>query len=229
MGSARCQVCGLWPAQAVCVDCMARFAAPRARCVSCATPLAPGVERCGACLREPPALAACVAAVDYAYPWSLLLRRFKFGDEPAWARLFAALLRRSPGASALWHGADLAIPIPLTRRRLAERGYDQSWQLLKALRHADAPHDVLPDALPDALIKLDDLPPQHQLDRAERLRNALRAFTANPAVAARWQGRHVLLLDDVMTTGATLNAAAEVLLRAGAARVSAMVFARTPP
>lgn len=217
----RCQVCGLWPSRPVCAACEAAFAPSPSRCTTCALPCPAGQRLCGHCLREPAVLATCLAAVDYAYPWAGLLQRFKFHDEPAWARHFAAQMRRTAGALALLAGVDHALPVPLTRERLARRGYNQAWELMKHLH--------LPQPRADLLIKLQDLPEQHTLNRAQRLRNARQAFAAAPHAGAVVRGRHLLLVDDVMTTGATLEAATDVLLRAGAARVSALVYARTVP
>jgi len=82
----RCAVCGAWPARPVCEGCVGRFAPPVHRCRLCALPLPEATSTCGACLREPPPLDACHAAVAYAYPWSGLVGRFKFSGEPGWAQ-----------------------------------------------------------------------------------------------------------------------------------------------
>jgi ComF family protein len=120
---------------------------------------------------------------------------------------------------------DLVVPIPLTTARLASRGYNQAWELVKALRAA-APGEL---AQNDALVRLGETPDQHSLSREQRLRNLQGAFAAHPLHAARLAGARVLLVDDVTTTGATLHSAAQALLLAGAQQVSALVFARTPP
>ncbi len=217
----RCQVCGLWPAQAICTACDRTFAPAPWRCTTCALPCPSGHATCAACLREPPLLSACFSAVDYSYPWAGLLQRFKFHQEPAWASHLARRMQQVAGVDVLLASADWVLPVPLTPRRLAERGYNQAWELVKALRPARPRSDLL--------MKLQDLPDQHALNRTQRLRNARQAFAAAPHAPAQAAGRHLLLVDDVMTTGATLEAAADVLLRAGAARVSALVFARTLP
>ncbi len=217
----RCQVCGLWPSRTVCPACESAFAPAPVRCATCALPCPAGQPRCGHCLREPPTLSACLAAVDYAYPWAGLVQRFKFRNEPAWARPFARQMRGATGVAELLDQADGVLPVPLTPARLASRGYNQAWELVKALHPAHARADLL--------VKLLDLPDQHSLNRAQRLRNARQAFAAAPHAADAVSGKHLLLVDDVMTTGATLEAAADVLVRAGAARVSALVYARTVP
>ena len=229
-----CQVCERWPAKPVCTACAARFAAQRPRCRACATPWnasAVAGEFCGACrTRTTPRLVqSCVAAVDYAYPWDGLIARFKFRGEPGWARPMAELTLQTSGALALLQACDLVVPIPLTTARLASRGYNQAWELIKALRAA-APNELAQnDALADALVRLGETPDQHSLSREQRLRNLQGAFAAHPLHAARLAGARVLLVDDVTTTGATLHSAAQALLLAGAQQVSALVFARTPP
>lgn len=172
--------------------------------------------------------------MDYSYPWQGLVHRFKFADEPAWAHWFADTLWQQAALRLHACGCQWWLPIPLTRQRLGERGYNQSWALTQALHrlsrrtsHADgtAAH---PQARPDVLLKVADTTAQHALGRAARLANLRSAFAVDPRHAAALVGTSVLLVDDVMTTGATLHAAARTLLQAGAASVSAVVFARTP-
>lgn len=224
-----CQVCGAWPSSAVCEACAARFQDDGPRCAGCAQRVPLAVSMCGACLTRPApdALHTCAAAVDYAYPWDGLIARFKFRQEPGWAGPFAHRMLQTPQADALLSSCDLVAPVPLTPARLAERGYNQAWELVKALRRANAPTHQAP-ALADALVRLVETPDQHSLPREQRLRNLQGVFAAHPLHVARLTGLHVLLVDDVTTTGATLHAAAQALLQAGAARVSALVFARTP-
>lgn len=219
----RCQVCGCWPAAPVCGGCLARFGAAVPRCPCCALALpaaAAAGQVCGRCLRHPPTLQTCNSVVDYAYPWHTLVARFKFQGEPAWARCMAQLaLQRSEVRQAL-ADADLVLPIPLSPARLAQRGYNQAWELVKALKPRQAASD--------GLLKIGDHPDQIQLTREQRFRHARASLAVSPGQMHALQGRHLLVVDDVMTTGATLSAAAEVLLRAGAASVSGLSFARTP-
>jgi len=186
---------------------------------------------CGACLTRtrPTAVHAIAAAVDYAYPWDQLIARFKFRGEPGWATPFAQRMLRAPHAPALLTQCELLVPIPLPLARLGERGHNQAWELVKALRREASREGmaVAARACPDALVRLAETPDQHRLAREQRLRNLRGVFAAHPERAARLRAAHVLLVDDVTTTGATLQAAAQALLQAGAARVSALVFART--
>lgn len=176
-----------------------------------------------------PAIESCVVAVDYAYPWDGLLARFKFRDEPGWCEPFARMMWQLPSAQQLLGLCDLIAPIPLTVQRLGERGYNQAWELVKALTgQATVARGHSARALPDALIRIGETADQHRLGRTERLRNLRSAFVAAPHHAPHLARAHVLLVDDVTTTGATLQTAAQALLQVGAARVSALVFARTP-
>ena len=224
-----CQVCAAWPAQPVCEACAQRFAAPRFRCRACAAVLPGDLDLCGACQTRPdaPPLAQCLAAVDYAYPWDGLIARFKFRSEPGWAGPFAQRMLQVPSATALLQTCDLVVPVPLTPQRLGERGYNQAWELVKALRRLTC--GAMGSALATALVRLGETPDQHSLGREARLRNLRGVFAAHPLHAHRLVGRNLLLVDDVTTTGATLHTAAQALQQAGAARVSALVFARTPP
>ena len=218
----QCALCHAWPAQRLCAACRAQFAPQRPRCATCACEVPQGVARCGACLREPPPLQACCAAVDYAYPWAGVIAQFKFQDDPGWAGPLAALMRAAPGARQALAQADWVLPVPLARERLRERGYHQALLLARGLgAGARVRHDLL--------LRLHGTPAQSGLARAQRLRNLRGAFALEPLAAHQVAGRRVLLVDDVMTTGATLHTAAQVLLAAGAAQVGALVLARTPP
>jgi ComF family protein len=125
----------------------------------------------------------------------------------------------TPWVEDILEKADLVLPIPLSAQRLALRGYNQSWELAKQL----SPHtaDV------QMLLRTRDTPSQRQLPRHERLANLVGAFAVEPLRAAQLRGKRVVLVDDVMTTGASLHSAAQVLRQAGAAHISALVLART--
>jgi ComF family protein len=222
-----CQICARWPALPICTACSARFGQPRPRCETCARPLHGLHSRCGACLSEkrPSALDTCLAAVDYAYPWDQLIARFKFRQEPALAQPFAALMLRNPQLSGLLQRCDWIAPIPVAPARLAERGYNQAWELVKALRRLSG--QDCPPGWANALQRQGQAPDQHNLPAQQRANNLEGAFHVEVLNSRRLHSTHVLLIDDVSTTGATLRAAAQALRSAGACRVSAAVFAHT--
>ena len=216
---ARCLLCQASGASGhdLCVPCAATLPWARLACPRCALPLSSPARACGACLRKAPLLDAAHAAFAYRAPLDRLLPRLKFHGDLAAGRLLA-------GAMAVAF-ADLAapgalVPIPLSRARLRQRGYDQALELARPL----AAMLGLPLAT-DALERARHTDPQSTLAadrRRANLRDAFRvgARTALPA--------HVVLVDDVMTTGATLQAAAVALRDAGVARVDAWVCARVP-
>lgn len=215
----QCLVCRSWPSEPLCEDCVARFAAPVERCRHCALRVLPGIGRCADCSRQPPPLDACFAACAYAWPWPGIIAGFKFGGDPGRAGPLATLLLSAPWVEEALEDAELVLPMPLAPARLAERGFNQAHELARRLapRKADA-------AL---LLRMRETAAQSGLPRRERLRNLRGAFGLDPERSHRVQGRRVLLVDDVMTSGASLFAAAELLRAAGAARVAAVVLART--
>lgn len=215
----RCEVCRAWPAQPVCDACVGGFAQPHARCLRCAGRVAEGITVCGQCIRMPPPLDACHAAVPYAYPWSGLIASYKFREQPGWAGLFATLMRSAPWVEPALDAAQLVLPMPLSRERLAQRGFNQALEIARRLAPAK-----LESAL---LLRLRDTPAQASLDRAGRLSNVQGAFAVEPLRAGRMAGLPVVIVDDVMTSGASLHSAALALRKAGASRVTALVLART--
>lgn len=217
-----CCVCGQWQPHPVCEDCIVGFAQPRWRCAHCALPLTPRTPcPCATATQTPRPLDRCVAAVDYDYPWSNLVTRLKFSNDIGLARALALLMRHAPWAEPLLEAADRIVPMPLSAQRLQERGYNQALELAR--------HLCPPDKLD--LRSLQRLPsPFHQVGatQLQRQLQAAHSFWLRPEALPALRGQRVLLIDDVMTTGATLHAAARTLRQAGAASVSALVLARTP-
>jgi len=215
----QCAVCKHWPTQPICEACVAQFGQPIPRCQTCALPVLAGMRRCGACIVSPPPLDQCLAAVTYTYPWARLVQEFKFHEHTAWARSFAALLRSTPWVEPALEAANFVLPMPLSKERLQSRGFNQALLLARALEPAKVAHNLL--------LRIKDTPPQSSLPRKERLGSVKGAFAVDPLLASRLQGKHVVLVDDVMTSGASLHAAARVLRQAGAEYITAVVFART--
>ena len=220
----QCAVCMAWPSNGmVCEPCITRFAQPVRRCTGCALALKEGIsadiKRCGACAVKPPPLDECLAAVSYEYPWNNCIASYKFGNNPAWARAFSLLLNSTPTIESAIDRADLLIPVPLSKARLQHRGYNQALELCKHLSHGKTDAHLL--------LRIKDTLTQSTLSRAERLKNVKTAFAVEPLRALEIQGKRIVLVDDVMTSGATLFAAAASLRQAGAAHITTIVFART--
>lgn len=217
-----CEVCGSWTGGRLCAACRTRFAAAIPRCRCCGLALPAGVPRCGGCVHEPPAFERCHCAVDYGFPWDRVIGRFKYGAMPELAGVLADTLLRAAGLQQA-EMPDLFAPVPLSPQRLAERGYDQAWVLARRLGRAlQVPTQAR------VLQRRFDARHQAELSRRERLANLRGAFQVAPAARAHLAGRHVALVDDVLTTGATAQEAAAVLRAAGARRVDLWVVARTP-
>ncbi|MEJ8815108.1 ComF family protein [Variovorax ureilyticus] len=217
----QCSVCRAWPAQPICDACVARFAPPKPRCLTCALPVPPGVSRCGVCVSNPPPLDACHTACTYEWPWSERIAEFKFRGGAGLASPLATLLRSAPWIEAAIEKAEIVLPMPLTTARLRERGFNQAHELAKRLAPAATE--------PGILLRTREAPAQSGLTRAERLRNLRGMFALEPLRAAAVRDRRVVLVDDVMTTGASIFTAAEVLRRGGASHITAIVLARTDP
>jgi len=225
----RCLACGEPGGEAwdLCPACAAALPWAGAGCARCALPLplprpagaggVPAAQVCGACLAQPPPLDAVHAACLYLAPLDRLLPRFKFHEDLAAGRLLAQLMVEAFASLEL---PDALVPVPLHRARLRRRGYDQALELAKPL--ARALHIPL---RADALLRVRATAPQSERDAAARRRNVHDAFAVRAGAALP---AHVALVDDVMTTGATLHAAARALRRAGVARVDAWVCARVP-
>jgi ComF family protein len=204
------------PGRDLCFACDHALPRNTCACPRCALPLAAPAPACANCLRRAPPMAATRAALRYEGDTRRLLPRYKFGAELAVGRVLGGLLVEAVASAAR---PDLLLPVPLHPTRLRERGFDQAWELARAVaRELDLP------ARCDVLSRVRATPAQTGLDAAARRRNLREAFRADPAV----RGLRVALVDDVMTTGATVHAAARALRRAGAASVDAWVVARAP-
>lgn len=213
----QCYVCRGAADGLLCDACRAELPAPgEALCPRCGL-ASPSAQLCGRCLANPPHYDATVPALAYAFPADVLVHALKFRGELALAPFFAALLAaRMPGEERI----DVMIPVPLSAERLRRRGYNQAMEVARALAPAlGAPLDAL------ACARHRDTPEQASLAWAERRRNVRGAFRCARLLA----GATVAVVDDVMTTGATLDEMAATLKRAGATRVVNLVVARTPP
>ena len=215
----------------VCLVCAARGAGGRDLCLACAQglpwndpacgrcglPLPEPAPACGQCLRRPPPFAACTAVFRYEAPVDRLLQRLKYGGDLAAGALLSALMLEALKARPA--GAPQAlVPVPLHATRLGTRGYNQALELARPLaRGLGVP------LRPGLLERTRRTAAQTELDAAARRANVRGAFAAPGPVPSR-----VALLDDTMTTGATLAACARALRAAGAEHITLWVVARAP-
>lgn len=221
-----CALCGIRADAALCGDCEQQFFHARpVRCCQCALPLATdfGLDtRCGACLHQPPAFDATFVAADYVAPVDQLVLALKFGAQLALAPLFARLL-----SEVILQDRRHSLPtrlaaVPLGPQRLAARGFNQALEIARPL--ACSLGITLSARL---VLRARETDAQALLHPLQRQRNMRDAFRLDAGADVR--GQHVGIVDDVITTGATLNAMAALLKLHGAARVTNLVFARTLP
>lgn len=212
-----CYLCRGAAAGVLCAECDAdlpRLAAPACPCCALATR---DGALCGRCLAQSPAYDGTVAALAYAFPADVLVQALKFRSELALAPFLGGLLAaRLPRGTRV----DFILPVPLSAARLRERGFNQALEIARPV--AAATGCALAPQLAE---RSRDTLPQLDLPLVERARNVRGAFRCTRALP----GAEVALLDDVMTTGATLDELAATLKRAGATRVVNWVVARTPP
>jgi ComF family protein len=211
-----CCLCGAATRGAlVCGPCDEGLPRVGLACCRCAAPL-PMPGTCGACLRAPPLFRRATTVFEYRFPIDRVVQRFKYGGALALgAWLSRSLAQRCEGGER----PDVLVAPPLTARRLRERGFNQGVELA---RGAGRVLGIAVDAF--ALERVREAPPQQALGRRARRANLRGVFRAR----RRFDGARVAMVDDVLTTGATLEALAEALLGAGAASVEAWVVARTP-
>jgi len=195
---------------------------PTARCLQCGLRLdQASFMRCPTCQRQHPALDRTVIGVDYAFPWDGLIQAYKFRAALHLRELLLDPLLSRLQADAEAGCCELLLSVPLSASGLRQRGYNQSHELAKPL----ARRLRLPYA-PQAIERIQRSQVQSLLSRTERSRNVKGAFIVRPEALSQIHGRRVAIVDDVMTTGATLFELAGLLKRSGAAHVQAWVIAR---
>ena len=220
-----------------CIACGAAIAVPHGLCARCWAGLRfierPYCERLGtpfaadhglalvspAAIADPPVYARARAVARYEETARLLVHRLKYSDRLDTARALGAMMARAGREIA--PECDLVVPVPLHRARLWRRRFNQSMELARPVAEAHG----LPLAA-DLLLRVKRTAPQIGLSRNQRGLNLQGAFQVPPEARHRLKDRRILLVDDVVTTGATANAASRALLRAGAAAVDVLAFAR---
>ena len=223
----RCVVCELQPGApvtSICTQCEADFfAAETARCERCAICMPVGrsgaPRTCGRCLADVPHFDATTTLADYVSPVDGMVMALKFTARLDLAQFFGRLLASRSSANPLATGAAVVMPVPLAFERARQRGFNQSHHIARAFATATRRRLIV-----DRLLRIRHTPPQQSLALKERRRNVRGAF----AVEGSLSGQHVFVVDDVMTTGSTLDEVARVLKRAGAAHVHNLIVARTP-
>jgi ComF family protein len=224
----QCALCGNVSHGVLCAGCDAQYwNEPRLRCATCALPLRVEYTRrdrddarvhCNACLDNPPAFNDTLALADYRAPLDLLAVELKFRGRLAAGAEFARHLRELFEDSNL-PMPNVIAPVPLSSKRLIARGYNQAWAIARPLAR------LLGTRASATLVKrVTHTAPQSKLDVDMRRRNVANAFQVTRDV----RGKHIGIVDDVMTSGATLDALARTLKLAGARRVTNFVALRTP-
>lgn len=223
-----CALCGTSTDDAICLNCRDHFFTEHAtRCTQCAHTIphsaADHPMLCGSCLSDPPAFDATIAATHYLAPVDHLVLALKFGGHLALAPLFANLLRDALKRTPMDAPPTLLTIVPLGSQRLIERGFNQAQEIARPLaKRLGIPlHPQLAQRQRDTLAQ-SSLPPD------ERRKNVRRAFAVNAKHVPLIKNRHIGIVDDVMTTGETLNELAATFKRAGATHVTNFVFARAP-
>jgi ComF family protein len=222
-----CVLCTAPGSGLLCAACREQFFGAGAgveRCRQCANPLPAGCAAglpCARCLSAPPAYDATLAAGSYEMPLDRLVLQLKFGARLAHARLFGELLADAAERQRLVLPA-LLCPVPLGPARLAERGFNQALEIARPLGRM-----LGVTVAPRLVCRVHDTTAQSRLVPGARRANIRHAFAVPDR--AQVEGRHIGVVDDVMSSGETLDELAATLKRYGAARVSNFVFARTPP
>jgi len=208
-----CLLCGAESGpELLCAACIGELPALPESCPQCALP-SRAAAVCGSCINRSPHFDATLALWRYEFPCDGLVQALKYGAQLALAGFFARSLASRPLPEV-----DVVLPMPLHAKRLAERGFNQALEIARGLaRYRGTPIE------PRGVLRVKNTPPQTELPYEDRAKNVRGAFLCELDLS----GASVAVLDDVMTTGATLNELARVLKRAGARRVENFVIART--
>jgi ComF family protein len=197
----------------ICTDCLNDLPHHTASCPQCGLLSFEG-QLCGACIASPPDFDLTKAVFTYTYPISQVLQQYKYNQQLFLAETFAELILHNLQAKNI----DLIIPMPLHPSRLQERGFNQSLEIARCIgKHLNVAINS------QAVSRIKHSPPQASLPFKERVKNMKGAFTCHEDLS----GLRIALIDDVMTTGASLNALAKAVKSKGAAHVECWLIART--
>ncbi len=212
-----CLLCGISSEQDLCISCRDNLPQiPANHCPTCLLPVATSLT-CGTCLKKPPAFTRIIAALHYTFPVDALIHSLKYQSNLAIAPVLANLLLEKTNIA---RKPDFIIPMPLHPKRLRERGFNQALEIARQL-----PNNNKITLLPNACTRTRNTPSQTGLPWKDRQKNIRDAFSCK----MDFSSKHVAVVDDVLTTGATLNEIAKVLRNCGATEVSGWVIARALP
>ena len=212
---------------AVCRPCLVELPwHPKASCPQCG--LSSDGNVCGSCLNSPPDFDATKAVFLYAYPINAMMQRYKYGNSLNLGDTFGQFLAEKINAENCLANIDLIIPMPMHPQRLKERSFNQALEIAKVLTKLLSKN--CKEKLDYKIIERPTLtPPQASLPLKERVKNIKGAFKVNVDMLNKIQGKRIAIIDDVMTSGASLNELAKTLKKAGASHVECWVIARTLP
>lgn len=225
-----CALCHSPSRDGICNDCYHRyFSSQLPRCSKCANALPfhdPGNENlsCGNCVKKCPSYDETIVATDYEPPLDQLVHLLKFNANLAMAPLMGKLIHKAIEKKVHPVTPDYLIAVPLGKRRLVERGFNQSMEIGKTLSRS-----LKVDLVFDLVERNHETEKQSTISFKKRKKNVHNAFGIVEANRPLIVNSHIGIIDDVMTTGDTLEEIAALLKKAGAGRITNFVFARTPP
>ena len=223
-----CMVCENPQAKIVCDACRKRIAINRSQigpsCAVCALPIKPHQSICTQCEEERPAFDRVVYLDLYQEPLRHPLHLLKYQKRLACASGFALLWNTFHQNALNSCDADVLIPVPLSQAKLAARGFNQAWEIAKQI---DLPNSV--KRAPNLVICQRANAAQASLSRADRTASMQERFVLKADAVTVIRNRHILIVDDVLTTGSTIHSLATTLKQSGAERVTAWTMFRTPP
>lgn len=221
-----CVLCRQHSSSGICDGCQRDYLRNTTlRCQQCALPLFTFQDTiCGTCLKEPPHFNKSLVCSNYNSPIDSIVLGLKFAGKLNNADIIAQHLAKAIHRQShiLTSMPDLLCPVPLSKKRLRSRGFNQAWEIARLLGQ-----ELKISTNANLLWRTKETLQQSSLHPDERHQNIQGAFAINPKLQHLINGQHVAVVDDVMTTGTTLNEIAKILKRYGAAQVSNFVFART--
>jgi len=205
----------------ICQHCLSELPWLEHTCYQCGNPMPPmnnSLDLCGSCLATPPYFDQLISLFHYHSPVNRMITSLKFSNQLHYAHLFAALLMKKLQQTAHYQLPEAIIPMPLHRKRLCERGFNQALEIAKPMAKAlSIPIDI------NSCIRNKATEPQAQMHAKQRQQNLVDAFS----IPSKLLYQHVAIVDDVVTTGTTVNELAKTLRKAGVHQIDVWCCART--